>query len=260
MQERVGRQQVEDLWLILAFLAGTITGSFLNVCIHRMPHGNSVSYPPSHCPTCRHGLRFFDLIPVFSYMALKGRCRHCGVKISLQYPAVELASGILFALSVLKYGITMDALRTILLFTVLVPATVIDLKHRIIPDRLNMAGFFLGAPLIIESWDVFISGAIGFIAGGALLLLIALIYRDGMGGGDIKLAAVMGLLLGWKLLLVALFLAFVLGGAAGLIMVALKMASMKEHVPFGPCLAFGAVASALAGDSVVNWYTGFFSV
>lgn len=251
---------MEYLWWGLVFLTGACVGSFLNVCICRIPQGKSVVYPPSHCPSCTHGLQLADLLPIISYIALKRKCRYCGCEISLQYPAVELVTGILFILAVAKYGITLGALRALVLFSVLIPAAVIDLKHKIIPDKLNLAGFILGIPLIFESKEVLLSGVTGFFAGGGLLLLIAVLSRGGMGGGDIKLAAVMGLLLGWKYLLVALFLAFTIGGAIGIMMILLRMKKMKEAVPFGPYLALGTVIAALAGDKIINWYMGVLAV
>ncbi|MDF9409770.1 prepilin peptidase [Pelotomaculum isophthalicicum JI] len=245
------------LWWGLVFSTGAAIGSFLNVCIYRMPAGESVAYPPSHCPACRSYLRFFDLIPILSYLFLKGKCRYCGSRIAWQYPAVEFVTGVLFVLALVKYGITMSALRSIVLFSVIVPALVIDLRHKIIPDKLNFAGFILGIPLALESKEVLFSCVIGFLAGGGLLLLIAMASRGGMGGGDIKLAAVLGLLLGWKLLLVALFLAFVAGSIVGLAMLLLKMVRLKEPIPFGPYLALGAMFAALAGDKAVMRYAGF---
>ena len=170
---------------------------------------------------------------------------------------MELVTGILFVLAVAKYWISLDALRVLVLFSVLIPATLIDLKHKIIPDKLNLAGFILGLPFIFVTREVFFSGAIGFFVGGGLLLLIAVLSRGGMGGGDIKLAAVMGLLLGWKYLLVALFLAFLAGGIIGTLMFLLRIKKMKEAVPFGPYLALGAIIAALEGDKIISWYIGF---
>ncbi len=242
----------------MVFLAGTCVGSFLNVVICRVPQGKSIVYPPSHCPSCLHPLRPADLLPVVSYMSLKGKCRYCGCRISPQYPAVEVVTGILFFLAFIRYGCTLDFLRCAALFSMLIPAAAIDLKYKIIPDKLNLAGLVLGVPFLVESKEAFFSGAAGFLTGGGLLLLIAVASRGGMGGGDIKLAAVMGLYLGWKYLLLALFLAFAAGGAAGAVMILFKMKKMKDAVPFGPYLALGAVAAALAGDKIISWYAGFF--
>ncbi|OPX84910.1 MAG: Type 4 prepilin-like proteins leader peptide-processing enzyme [Pelotomaculum sp. PtaB.Bin104] len=248
---------MEYLWWGLVFSIGAIVGSFLNVCICRLPVGESLAYPSSHCEACGQGLRPVDLVPIFSFVFLRGRCRYCGCRIAWHYPVGELVTGLLFVAAVAKYGVTLSALRTVLLFSILVPATVIDLKYKIIPDRLNLAGLILGVPLIFESKEVFGANAAGFLAGGGLLLLIAVVSRGGMGGGDIKLAAVLGLLLGWKYLLAALFLAFMVGSIAGIIMIVFKLARMKEPIPFGPYLALGAVVAALTGDKVIKWYTGF---
>jgi len=245
---------LEYLFWGLVFFTGAAIGSFLNVCIYRIPVGKSVVYPPSHCPACRHYLRFIDLIPVISYLFLKGKCRYCGCQIAWQYPVVELVTGLLFVLSLIKYGITLSALRSMVLFSVIVPATVIDLRYKIIPDKLNLAGFILSIPLIFESKEVFFSSVTGFFEGGGLLFVIALVSRGGMGGGDIKLAAVLGLLLGWKHLLVALFLSFVAGSVASLTMLVFKLARLKEPIPFGPYLAIGSVAAALVGDRIIKWY------
>ncbi len=244
--------------MVLVFLAGICAGSFLNVCIYRIPQGKSVVFPPSCCPCCAHTLGFVDLIPVISYLALNKKCRYCGCQISPRYPAVELFAGLLFVLAVTKYGLTIAALRAVVLFSILIPAALIDLDHKIIPDKLNLAGIFLGIPLIVQSKELFFSSVAGFLAGGGLLLLIAVVSRGGMGGGDIKLAAVMGLLLGWKCLLAALFLAFAAGGVTGILLLLLKVKNRKDAIPFGPFLALGAIAAALAGDKLVCWYGGCF--
>jgi leader peptidase (prepilin peptidase)/N-methyltransferase len=251
---------MEYLWWVAVFFTGAAVGSFLNVCICRMPVGESVVYPPSHCPFCQQRLGFYDLVPVLSYVLLKGKCRYCGCRISRQYPVVEFVASLLFILVAAKHGFTLDALRAIVLVSVVIPAAAIDLKYKIIPDKLNLAGFVLGLPLVFESRDVFFSSVTGFLAGGGLLFLIAVVSRGGMGGGDIKLAAVLGLLLGWKQLLVALFLAFAMGGIAGLAMIVFKVARLKEPVPFGPYLALGAVSAALLGDKAVSWYAWFLRV
>ncbi len=175
---------MEYLWLSLVFLTGACVGSFLNVCIYRIPRGKSVVFPPSYCPSCANTLRFVDLIPLISYLALNRKCRYCGCKISPRYPTVELVTGLLFVLAVTKYGLTLAALRAVVLFSLLIPAALIDLKYKIIPDKLNLAGVILGIPLIVESKEVFFSGVTGFLAGGGLLLLIAVVSRGGMGGGD----------------------------------------------------------------------------
>lgn len=243
---------------LFVFLAGLCVGSFLNVCIYRLPEGGSIAYPPSNCPACGSRLHAVDLIPVLSYLLLRGRCRYCGGKISAQYPFIELTVGVLFLAAYLKYGLTLTTLRIFVLFAVITAATVIDWRYRIIPDKLNLAGFILGAALLFESREVLSANIIGFLAGGGILYLVALVSKGGMGGGDIKLSAVMGLLLGWRYLLLALFLANAAGALAGILLVLFKIKKMKEALPFGPYLAFGSVIAALAGDRLVSWYLQLF--
>lgn len=247
---------MDYLWLLPVFFTGAVIGSFLNVVICRLPAGQSLLYPPSHCPVCLNSLRFYDLVPIFSYLFLKGKCRYCSSSVSWQYPAVELLTGFLFVLAVIKYGLTWSALRAMVLFALAVPVAVIDWRHKVIPDKLNLTGFVLALPLLFESREILLSGAWGFLAGGGLLWGVALLSRGGMGGGDIKLAAVLGLLLGWKQLLVALFLAFAAGSIIGAAMLLLKKVRLKEAIPFGPYLALGAVCAALSGDRIVMWYGG----
>jgi leader peptidase (prepilin peptidase)/N-methyltransferase len=169
-----------------------------------------------------------------------------------------LSVGILFLLAYLKYGLTLAALRTAVLFAVVTATTVIDWRYRIIPDKLNLAGFILCVLLLFESREVLTANAIGFLAGGGILYLVAVVSRGGMDGGDIKLAAVMGLLLGWKYLLLALFLANAAGALVGILLVLLKIKKMKAALPFGPYLALGSIIAALAGDRMISWYLQLF--
>ena len=243
---------------VFVFLTGLCVGSFLNVCIYRLPEKGSVTFPSSACPSCGSRLQAADLIPVFSYLALKGRCRYCGGKISVQYPLVELTVGLLFLLDYFKYGLTVEALRVAVLFALLTAVTVIDWRYQIIPDSLNLAGFILGLILLIVSRENYISYITGFLLGGGILYLVAVVSRGGMGGGDIKLAAVIGLLLGWEYLLLTLFIALTFGALVGLVLVLLKVKKMKEGIAFGPYLAIGSVIAVLAGDRLVSWYLSYF--
>ena len=210
--------------------------------------------PASHCPSCGAALGFFDLIPIISYILLKGRCRNCDGRISPQYPLVEIITGILFGLAVTKYGPALPALRIMVILSLVIPAAMIDLRYRIIPDELNLAALLPAILLLFESKTVCCAGLIGFITGGGLLLLAAVLSRGGMGGGDIKLAAVLGLLLGWQQLLVALFLAFASGSVIGIIMLLSRLRQWREPIPFGPYLALGAIGAAFCGDNILAWY------
>lgn len=239
------------------FATGAAVGSFLNVVICRLPEGKSLIYPPSHCPACGGRLSWRDLVPVMSYFLLRGRCRRCGAAISAQYPLVELACGALFLAAVCVHGLSWEALRALLAVGISVPATVIDLRHRIIPDRLNLAGLLLALPLAAWPPGRMNDCLWGFLAGGGTLLAIALLSRGGIGGGDVKLAAVLGLILGLRLTAAALFLSFVAGSVAGLALVAARKAGMKDAIPFGPFLGAGAVAASLFGERLWSWYGGF---
>lgn len=242
---------------IFALLLGACAGSFLNVCIYRIPRQESVVFKPSHCPECREKLKFWELVPVLSFLVLRGKCRSCGARIALQYPLVEVITAVLFYFSYKSWSFTWQGAAMALFFALLITAAFIDFKHQIIPDKLAVLGIIAGLPLAwLVSADRLKSGLLGFLAAGAIILAIALASRGGMGGGDVKLSAVMGLFLGWPAVLVALFLAFLAGGAVGLFLLATGRKSRKDAVPFGPYLALGGVVSAFEGYRIIEWYLG----
>ncbi|RJX23779.1 MAG: prepilin peptidase [Dethiobacter sp.] len=243
---------------VMVFITGLAVGSFLNVCIYRIPRGQSVVTTPSHCFSCATNLKPWDLAPVFSFMWQRGRCRYCGVKLSRQYPLVELLTGVLFVAAVYRWGLTWTAPAMMVFFSMLIVTAVIDWRHQVIPDGALLAGGVLGLPLIyLQSLDKLKWGVAGFLAAGLLLYLIAVISKGGMGGGDIKLAAVMGLYLGLKPVAVALLLAFMLGGLIGLALLVTGKKGRKDAVPFGPFLALGALFASFAGEQIIAWYAGF---
>lgn len=247
---------------MLEFLIGCVFGSFLNVCIYRIPRGESIVYPPSHCPYCRTRLRWFELIPVLSFMLLWGRCRHCSSKISWRYPAVELLTGLLFYLVYLNHlEWSLALVRDWLLVAFLIVISFIDLEHLRIPDVLNL-GCFAAFALwqLLLPWQSHSSAVLGALLGWGLLCAIAVVSRGGMGGGDIKLAAVLGLCLGFPGILLALGLAFILGAAVGLLLVTLGVKGRKDPIPFGPFLAFGSLMVTLWGENILQWYLGGFAL
>ena len=236
---------------------GTIIGSFINVVIYRVPRGGSVVYPPSACGACAAQLSWQDLIPVLSYIILRGRCRSCSSSISWRYPLVELSSGLGLLALYYKFGLGFEGLAAAVLFFLLLAVIFIDLDFLIIPNRIVLIGLLLGIPLTLaQSLPVFISGLLGLMVGGGLLLLTAVVSRGGMGGGDIKLAAVIGLYVGWPQILLVLFLSFLLGSIVGLILVARGRKKMKEAVPFGPFLAVASYLVLLWGPAIIAWYKG----
>jgi len=243
---------------IFLFL-GLVIGSFLNVCIYRLPRNESVVITPSHCPACGTRIRARDLFPVLSYIWLKGRCRTCSTAISPRYPLIELLTGLLFAAAYAHTGLTALLLKQLFLIAVLIVVSFIDLKHLIIPDRVIIFSLACGILLNLVAGDLsLLSAFLGFSAAAAFLLVPALIYRGGMGGGDIKLAAVIGFFLGWPNGLLAIFLGCLLGAVTGLILVLTGLKGRKDAIPFGPYLALGTLLAMFFGDKWLAWYLGLF--
>ncbi|AEF95023.1 Prepilin peptidase [Desulfotomaculum nigrificans CO-1-SRB] len=246
------------LWL-LVFITGLAVGSFLNVCIYRLPLGQSLVTPPSHCPKCNHRLGAGELVPVLSYLMLRGKCRCCGARISPRYPVVELATGLAFVLLVMVFGWQIKTLGYLILFCGLLTASLIDWDHQIIPDQISL--LLVGAGLILQalqSTGTLINGIIGGLLGGGLLLVLAVLSKGGMGGGDIKLVTGIGVFLGWQLLLVSLFLSFIIGSLLSGIWILIKRQGLKTAVPFGPFLSLGAIITLFYGEQILNWYLNCF--
>ena len=241
------------------FLFGLVIGSFLNVVIGRLPEGKSLWHPGSTCDACGAHIRWFDNVPVLSWLSLRARCRSCGAAISWRYPAVELSTALLFTVAAYRFGPTLDLVPAIVLLAALVAITCIDLDHQIIPDAITLPGVAAGAALTIaihpSSW---LDTALGIAIGGGLFLLIIVASGGGMGGGDMKLGAMMGAFLGWKLVLLAILLGVFAGGAVAITLLMTGSKGRKDPVPFGPFLALGAVLSLLWGNGLLGWYLGRF--
>jgi leader peptidase (prepilin peptidase) / N-methyltransferase len=244
----------------LALIVGAVIGSFLNVVIFRLPARESVVAPRSRCRACGTPLQWFDNIPMISFVALQARCRACDAPISWRYPIVELATAGLFALA--AWGTTSPADLVIgwVFLAALVAITGIDLDHQIIPDRITLPGIavgflssFLGTRV---SW---VESLLGIVAGGGILFAVIMLSGGGMGGGDMKLGAMMGAFLGYKLALLALFSAVLLGGIVALALLSTGIRKRKDPIPFGPFLAIGSVLAMLWGEAVLRWYLNVFS-
>ena len=245
---------------IFIFISGLCIGSFLNVCIYRLPASKSIVHPRSMCSNCGTLIASYDNIPILSYLWLKGRCRHCRTKISLRYPMVELLGG-LFALGTyLKFGLTIEALIYYLFFTALIVVTFIDLDHRIIPDVITLPGipicFAAGFALPTITYK---DALLGILIGGGSLYIIAWAYdritkKEGMGGGDIKLLAMIGAIVGWQGVLFTIFVASLVGTLAGLAVMLQSHKGLKLAVPFGPFLSIGSVAYIFFGAPLIAWY------
>ena len=245
---------------IISIIFGAIMGSFLNVCSIRLPKEESIVAPGSHCPQCKKPIKFYDNIPLVSYLLLKGRCRYCHSPISIQYPLVEgitaLGSLILF----MKFGPSLSYLIYFAFVAALIVITVIDLYHQIIPDVISLPGIGVGllASLIIPQ-ITFLNSLLGVLLGGGSLFLVATLYqwlfkREGMGGGDVKLLAMIGAFLGWKAVILTILLGSLIGSITGIIIMVSKGKDFKYAIPFGPFLSLGAVIALFYGPSLINWY------
>lgn len=247
-----------------AGILGLIFGSFASVAAYRIPQRQSIAKGRSKCPHCGRTITAAENIPVVSYLVLKGRCRGCGERISLRYPLIELATGALFVLSVWKFDLTGVAALHAAFFWVLVVLTVIDLEHRLLPDRVNypalvVAWIGLVAVVVMDGdGDALVDAAIGAVVFGGFLFLCAFIYPAGMGGGDVKLGFLLGTFLGYDggvgLVLTGMFLSFLIGALVGVGAMLVQRAGRKTMVPFGPFLAFGTVVTILWGQGLLDWY------
>lgn len=237
------------------FVLGLIIGSFLNVCIYRMPKNESVVFPSSHCPHCRTKLASWDLVPLFSYLWLKGRCRYCQCPISWRYPVVELLTGLLFIALYAYFGLNLLLVKYLTLICLLMVISFIDLEYYLIPNRLILVISGAGVLLNFFTRELTISSIIwGVLAPAGILFLLAALSKGGMGGGDIKLAGAAGLFLGWPQSLLALFLACFLGGFFGLILLIFRLKKRKDPLPFAPFLSGGIIFTVFFGQALLKWY------
>jgi leader peptidase (prepilin peptidase) / N-methyltransferase len=240
---------------LIVFVFGLIIGSFCNVVIYRLPQGKSIVAPGSQCRSCGSSIRPWDNIPLLSYVLLKGRCRFCKEPISLRYPAVEVLSGVLYVLLYFKFGLTMIFAGYALLTSALVIVAFIDFDHKIIPNIITLPGIAVGLGLSLGVLPITPPASlIGLISGGAIFYLIALISGGGMGGGDIKLIAMIGAFLGLSGVLFTIFVSALSGSVVGLMLMLLGRKGRKDRVPFGPFLAFGAILYMLVGTDLIQWY------
>jgi len=251
---------IEIITGFIIFTIGLVIGSFSNVCIYRIPRNESLVWPGSHCPKCSKPIKFYDNIPLISYIILKGKCRNCGEPIPLQYPIVELATGLFYLALYLFYGLQLIALVYMMLCSVLIIISFIDLKVEIIPDTISLPFIVIG--FVLSFFLRYINpldSMLGIITGGGSLLLVAifgskLFKKEAMGGGDIKLAAMIGAFFGWKLTLLSLFLSFFLGSIIGIIVLAASKDKSNNIIPFGPFIALGAMISMFWGNAIIHWY------
>jgi leader peptidase (prepilin peptidase) / N-methyltransferase len=246
--------------MLAAFVvAGMLVGSFLNVVIARVPERRSLWSPRSACPGCGSPIAWYDNIPILSFLVLRGRCRACGTSIPWRYPIVEGLTACLFAAAAWRFGPTLDAVVAAALLAVLVAVTAIDLERQIIPDVITLPGILAGALANLATSRVpWLESLIGIVVGGGVFLVIILASGGGMGAGDMKLGAMLGAFLGWKVVLLSVFVAVVIGGVLAVALIATGVRGRKDPIPFGPFLAAGGAAGLLWGERVVRWYLSGF--
>jgi leader peptidase (prepilin peptidase)/N-methyltransferase len=242
-----------------AILFGAIIGSFLNVCIHRLPLRESLLWPRSRCPQCAKTIAWYDNLPILSYFWLRGRCRACRRRISWRYPLVEALNAAGYGLIIWRFGFSASALVYLLLWSSLIVISFIDLDHMIIPDRITLPGIALGLVagtlLLPRWWD----SVLGLLVGGGILYFMAwispyLFGKEGMGGGDIKLLAMIGAFLGWKPAILTIFFGGLLGAVVGVTLMGVRVITREAYLPFGPFLSLGAVVAILYGQEILTWY------
>ncbi len=246
---------------IIIFLFGLCIGSFLNVCIYRLPLSQSIARPArSVCPGCGGIIRFYDNIPIVSYLLLKRQCRYCSFRIPFRYPLVEFLSGLCALIILKQFGLSIEFFVYFIFITALIVVTFIDLDHRIIPDVITLPGIpiFFGLSFLMPE-NNWINSISGILAGGGSLLTVAWVYslltgKEGMGGGDIKLLAMAGALIGWKGVLFTIFISSAAGALVGIVLMLRTRKGMKLAVPFGPFISLGAIVYIFFGPELINWY------
>ena len=252
------------LYIVAAALFGLCIGSFLNVVIYRLPLGQSLATPPSRCRTCGYSLRWFDNIPVLSWVLLRGRCRQCGTRVSWQYPVVELVTGALFVLVVWLTPVGPLMASRLLLVCILIALFGIDLEHQILPNSITLPAIAIGVLLSLIAPPGWKDALIGVVLGGGILYAIAWGYylwrrEEGMGMGDVKMLAMIGAFLGWQQVWVTLFIASVTGAIVGITLLKLSGRGTSAKIPFGTFLAVAALIASLVGNQLIDWYVGLYA-
>jgi len=249
---------------IFLFYLGAIIGSFLNVVIYRLPRKLSLAYPPSHCPYCTNPVRFYDNVPIISFLILRGRCRYCGQKISRRYLLVETLTGLLFVMLYCRFGWSINTLVYGLLSVYLIVIVFIDIEFHKIPNIMILSGLLWGGLLLLILAPRKLSDAgLGLLVGGAIMLFWSvfgrlLFKKDCLGGGDVKLAILVGLFLGLSGTVLALFISFILAGLVGIGLILFRGFKMDAHLPYAPFLAIGTLTTIITGQSIITWYLGLF--
>jgi leader peptidase (prepilin peptidase) / N-methyltransferase len=249
--------------VIVAGLFGAVIGSFLNVCIYRLPIGRSVVWPGSACGSCGHMLAWYENVPLVSYLVLRGRCRACRSPISLRYPMVELLTAVMFAGAWWYYGPTPLLASRLIFGCGLMVLFAIDLEHHLLPNVITLPGIIIGFAFSLITEPGWFASLVGILVGGGVLWLVAEAYylirhEEGLGMGDVKMLAMIGAFVGWKLTLITLMMASFAGSIVGVLLIVSRRGGMKYALPFGTFLAMGAALAATIGPGVLEWYLGFY--
>ena len=253
----------EPLELAIVTFLGLAIGSFLNVVIHRLPRHESLISPASHCPSCGYVLRAIDNVPILSYAMLLGRCRQCRARISVRYPLVEIATAAVFVLHYFVFGWSPLLAVRLLLAAALVALFVIDLEHRLLPDAMTLPGIVVGLGASLFLPPGFRSALIGTLVGGGVLWAVGEAYyrysgEEGMGGGDVKMLAMIGAFLGWQQALITLVFSSIAGAVIGVLVLIIKRGGLKYALPYGTFLAVAGLIASLYGEQIFRWYTGLY--
>jgi len=251
---------IDGFWYALVAVFGATIGSFLNVCIYRLPRHESIVWPGSHCPSCGGSIAWYDNVPVLSYLWLGGRCRTCRAPITMRYPLIEAANGAGYVTILWVFGANWTTILYCILFSALLVVTGTDLTHKIIPNVVTVPGIVLGlvgAATVLPVGPV--NALLGMVVGGGILWALAwaspyLFGKEGMGGGDIKLLAMIGAFLGWKPALLTIMIGSLSGSVIGISLIAFGVMKREDYIPFGPYLVFGALVSLFFGEPLLNWY------
>ncbi len=238
----------------IVFIAGSIVGSFLNVCIHRLPRGESIIRPSSRCPGCGKAIPWYDNIPIFSFLLLGARCRFCKTRIRIRYFIVEVLTAALFLILYLYFGLSAKFFANLVFASLLIIATFADFEHQEIPDQVSIGGICAGVMSSLFTGLTFLGSLIGALTGGAIIYLAGVLgkaafKKEAMGGGDVKLMAMIGAFLGWKLVILTFFIAPFFGAIVG---ITLKIRTGQEVIPYGPYLSLGALIALFFGDAVLR--------
>ncbi len=242
---------------------GLAVGSFLNVCIYRLPRGESLAFPSSHCTSCNRSLSWYENVPLLSYLVLRGRCRTCGNRISPIYPIIEASAAVVAVVWYWQFGFSSLLVSRLVFAFALLVLFVIDLQHRILPNLITLPGIVAGVLFSLVAPPGWFDSLVGLLVGGGVLYLLGEAYyrirgEEGLGMGDVKMLAMIGAFLGWKLMILTLVLSSFAGSLVGLALVATGRGTMKFALPFGTFLAIAALVASVVGDPIVHWYASFY--